>query len=123
MAPILILKSLDEKLRHAVTLAGIKVTPEHSPCLLPGTTKVDTRAGDLLAAYVHDDRNGPYVRASLTNTGGKLGIRIGLGREDGPDDEQWLLSHVLIAMHSKIRMSFGGLEDVAAHVLKRLQGL
>jgi len=122
MAPILILKSFDEKYNHAVTLAGIKVAPSHSPSLLPGTTKADTRAGDLLAAYVHDDRNGPYVRASLTDAGGKPLIKIGLGRKDEPDDEPWHLSHILIAMHSKIRMSFAGLQDVSAHVLKRLQG-
>jgi len=122
MAPILILRSMDGKSNHAVTVAGIKVKAKHSPSLLPGTKRADAQSGDLLAAYVHDDRNGPYVRASLKEIGGKPQIVIGLKRQDDPSDEPWLLSHILIAMHSKIRLSFGGLEDVAAHAIKRLHG-
>jgi hypothetical protein len=57
---------------HAVTVVGMKLSSQHSPC--PATVggakagnsgTADDMSGDLKAVYVHDDRLGPYLRSEL----------------------------------------------------------
>jgi hypothetical protein len=83
------------------------------------------RARDLHALYVHDDRIGPYLRADLEEESNKLMVKLRLIPAPGLSTIQpWQLTHVLIPMHSKIRLSFSGLRKLALRtVLRDIQGV
>lgn len=127
-APVLILESPAG--RHAVAVVGMKVSVQH--VATPVVDKIDDTANDLLGLYIHDDRLGPYLRADLANkdvdrmnplthkrepkTVLELVIprRMVGGAQAGK--ESWTLTHILIPMHAKIRLSFSGLRHVASRV-------
>jgi hypothetical protein len=111
-AQVLILEnpsSRDEA--HAVTVAGMKVG---SPITgLAGTILAD-RASAIDALYVHDDRTGPYLRADIVKRSArKLHLDIGYGFGVKRKSEDWALTHILIPMHGKIRLSFDELRLLA----------
>ena len=112
VSPVLILHKLEqEDVWHAVVVAGIKVDRIHKPCLIG--KGLDDRAGDLAGLYIHDDRIGPYLAAGYETTDSALRLRIDL---DGEADE-WTLTHMLIPMHPKVRLSFGELFEVGLKLL------
>ena len=116
MASILILQREGEKgkERHAVTTAGIKLKEPFTPVPLEGIAEQSTQ---LMGAYVHDDRWGPYVSAVFEKEQDGAWLRY-LPRGVVKEEEKWELTHILIPMHSKIRLSFGGLQEVAMEVAK-----
>jgi len=119
MAPILVLDTPDGKLSHAVTVIGAKLREQHTPELISGI--LDEQASDLLGIYVHDDRYGPYLSTALQRVGkgtSQIEIKVDFGKQKRT--EQWMLTHVIIPMHSKIRLSFQGLRDVGTMVVKAL---
>jgi hypothetical protein len=105
----------------------MKVAREHR--ISPIAKGTDDAANDLLGLYVHDDRLGPYLRAGfatkevqLLNPGtgrleqkARLQLVMSVRLLDASSDslQAWELTHILIPMHGKIRLSFGGLRDVA----------
>lgn len=116
-APVLILKS---KLGtfHAVTAVGMKVRAIHEATLI--SNFLDDSAGDLVSLYIHDDRWGPYLAAELTDFSLQprrldLQIKLSFGSADR-GTEVWQVTHVLISLHSKIRLSFAGLREISQQV-------
>ena len=117
-APIVVMRHGD--LRHAVTVAGMKVRESPVGALVsprapipPGTKPPELRdeAGDLLGLYIHDDRRGPYLRTELLPKDKKPTLNI--STRGGSGSEGWELTHILLPMHNKIRLSFGNLREFA----------
>lgn len=107
---VLILRDSSGNRRHAVTVAGMKVRSPHVETLL--VSGQDDEAGDLQALYVHDDRLGPYLRADVFEEEQSFELKIQLEYAKQPRAEKWTLTHILIPMHNKIRLSFGGLRKI-----------
>ncbi len=109
---------------HAVAVAGMKVARKRA---IVGN--LDDVAADLLGVYVHDDRRGPYLSATLaTKEAGArtkpeivIEHRSSVAHGPQPTKENWELTHLLIPMHSKIRLSFSGLRHVAFHAAGRVR--
>lgn len=114
-APVLIL--LRGSSYHAVTAVGVEMRIESDSALI--IEGIDDRAKELAAVYIHDDRNGPYLRASLTRNIDNLELEIELDNSQGA--ERWTLTHILIPMHLKIRLSFVGLRAIAINIVKSIQ--
>ncbi len=107
ISPVLILAK--GKVAHAVAVAGMKLRWRHS---VDDPKNInDELAADLSAVYVHDDRFGPYMRAEIEDHAGFLDLRL---RSDSQSwDESWHLSHILVPMHHKVRLSLGQLRSTA----------
>ena len=118
-APVLILKqkSHSPPVYHAVTVAGLKRLIKHVPALVGGSPYVDDAAGDMKALYLHDDRNGPYLRADIQKRPGGLELQIDLQKVAADRAEEWIVTHLLVPMHSKIRISFSGLRQIAINLV------
>lgn len=119
MAPILIIDGTSEYKgqRHAVTVAGVKLADPFTPNPLDGVAEQSTQ---LVGAYIHDDRLGPYVSTLFENDNGTGRLRF-LLRGVIEKEQVWEVSHILIPMHPKIRLSFGSLQEVALEVAKWIQ--
>jgi hypothetical protein len=112
ISPVLILESLDKNAAHAVAVAGMRLKESRAAV---STGLLDDGAATLSGLYLHDDRIGPYLRAELRKRYNKAYINIPL--RDFPAGETWRLSHVLIPMHAKIRLSFGELQRASLAVV------
>ena len=109
LAPVLILKKGNSY--HAVTPVGMKIRVPHQQTLI--ATETDDHAGDLLGLYTHDDRLGAYLRAPLTAANdGTPTLALPL-RPPTPGTEAWTVTHVLVPIHSKIRLSLAVLRQLA----------
>ncbi len=107
ISPVLILESVDQDAAHAVAVAGMKLwerMPASKELLVEGSRK-------LAGLYIHDDRIGPYLRAQVKKggPGNRTAPFIKVPLREDPRGEIWRLTHVLIPMHAKIRLSFGEL--------------
>jgi hypothetical protein len=103
----------------------MRVEDSYVPSLISNSTY--ERAHDLRALYVHDDRIGPYMRADLVlaDGGRYLNLNLRLHREAGRPEqtEEWTLTHILIPMHAKIRLSFSSLRALAFLIVSRLHAV
>lgn len=121
MAPILVIARGD--LRHAVTVAGVKIKTNAQHDFVEG---IDDASIALEGLYVHDDRMGPYLQGEFVKIVVKekdkekerAGLR--LGREN---PVEWVITHVLLAVHPKIRLSLKGLRDAGIEFAKTTQAL
>ena len=114
--PILILqhKGLDDSW-HAITAVGMRLLNRHGLTRAPNG--LHDRASELKAIYVHDDRTGPYLRADLQRLdNGGLGLDLRRGR-DRNDIEGWIVTHVLLPTHQKIRTSLSTLRQLAVDLV------
>lgn len=122
-APILLLELLrPTSLLHAVTVAGMKVTKAHKTALIGD--RIDDEAGDVVSLYVNDDRTSPYFRVDLPTRGKRPVLKFKF-LDDNKQIfhlEEWLLTHMLIPMHGKIRLSFAELREMAIDVIHFIQG-
>lgn len=133
IAPILILeRSPDDRLlRHAVTVAGMRLRSPRTASRVANFT--DDVAGDLIALYVHDDRRGAYLRADVKPDAGdqqssKKKLTLTLGPQEGGsyadekwNSEDWNVVIVLIPIHAKIRLTFSDLRRLAVEsIIPRL---
>jgi hypothetical protein len=114
MAPILILSEKSGR-AHAVTVAGVKVDTQARPEVVKQIANISSSISSI---YVHDDRVGPYGKALLEVDGAKLHLK--LDPEGKP--EIWDITHILVAMHPKIRLSFAGLHEAGVTLAKNIQG-
>jgi len=119
IASVLIIQKEDDINYHAVTVAGMKLRhPREITELAQG---IGTVAGDLRALYIHDDRKGPYVRADVVEKNVQGQNRLGLNLEfkslSATEIEPWILSHILIPMHGKVRLSFTDLRELALRMI------
>jgi hypothetical protein len=121
MASILIIQREGNKgvERHAVTVAGIKLAESFTPVASAGIAEQSTQ---LMGAYVHDDRWGPYVSTLLQKDKhvDRALLRY-LARGIVKKAEEWSVTHILIPIHPKIRLSFSGLQEVGIEVAKLIQ--
>jgi hypothetical protein len=114
ISPVLIIAQGDRA--HAVAVAGMKVSEPHVHRLIDPL--MDDRAGDLAALYVHDDRYGPYLKADIRRRRNRLHLQIKL--RNSSSVETWTLSHILIPIHPKIRLSFGELRRAAIRLVREI---
>ena len=119
-APVLIIKRGQQE-SHAVTVAGMKLKQRTMNLDING---IDDKAGDLIALYIHDDRNGPYVKAQLEKLGTGLQLKMEF-KECVPvkAPEEWQLTHILVPTHPKIRLSFTAMRKVALDIVNDFEAL
>ena len=114
-APVLILQDeATSPTYHAVTVAGVKLKPtipSNFQIGAPGSL-VSEKAARCKAIYIHDDRHGPYLRADLNAGASKLQLRIDPERNN-KSAEMWTVTHMLVPVHPKIRLSFSGLRNIS----------
>ena len=108
-APVLVLRAGDQ--HHAVTAVGYSLRPppdpgketarllEHPPYRLKGL-------------YVHDDRLGPYEIADVGPRPGSDRLTLRYAEEP---DRVWELTHILVPLHEKIRISFPSMWQLLVH--------
>jgi hypothetical protein len=122
-APVLLLEEIAAKPRgHAVTVAGMKVRSKHRATMI--SDRIDDEAGDLESLYINDDRSSPYFRVDLPKRGNKATLSFKFLDDYGQLKrlEKWRLSHILIPMHGKIRLSFAALRELAVEVVDSIVG-
>jgi hypothetical protein len=112
MPPILIMMHAnDSNSFHAVTAVGVRLL-EDRPRGNPDNG-IDDISENLEAIYVQDDRTGPYVRANIIRRpDGSLGLDL-LRRREPELADHWIVTHILVPSHSKIRLSFSSLRKLA----------
>lgn len=125
-APVLVIQNLDkENVSHAVTVTGVKLDPSFDS--KPSAIPIVDRAGALKAIYIHDDRVGPYIRANIFKRAADRGLGLNIEYQGAYKDERWLLTHLLVPLHGKIRVTFTGLRRLATSVIiecaKEIQSL
>jgi hypothetical protein len=117
-ATILVLRSIDkDRDDHAVTAVGMKLSDEAPK---PSSGLVISAADRLQCIYLHDDRNGPYLRAFLeSGDSEKCRILIELDENEkiSRRDRDWELTHILLPIHPKIRLSFASLGRCAVYIV------
>jgi len=110
IAPILIIQKPTTLSRHAITAAGIKLQRKHTDP--KEGAALDDLSKDLIGLYIHDDRIGPYLRTRLEERDVKFSGEAGNAKAPfvvierrHHDEEEWLLTHLLMPVHGKIRTS------------------
>ncbi len=124
---------------HAVTVVGLKQAKPSTPGATPfdeisvngSKFRLYRAAQSVVAAYIHDDRIGPYRRAEFTdrsfikNTAplhaeelaSSPGIRIrSRSHSEEPVFEHWAIQYLLLPLHPRIRMTLGDLEKLSIHL-------
>ena len=114
-APVVIMQRKDNpRSRHAVTAAGVQINKQYDPDSDFGGFIDRDLAIELTGIYIHDDRIGPYVPAKLFENANQPYLSFDSQAEA---EQEWLVTHLLIPMHSKIRLSFVGLRRIATQVV------
>jgi hypothetical protein len=108
LAPILIIWNADTNERHAVAVAGVKLRKKHEPILVAAGA-IDDVAGDLIGIYIHDDRLGPYVRTAFEERTVEGKQRPCVIIDEKGQNVQWVLTHLLMPVHGKIRTAIAGM--------------
>ena len=107
-APVLVVKLPNSEHYHAVTVAGMKLDEPRTGA------KVDENiydlAGGLKAIYIHDDRHGPYLKADIKEFGEQMQLDF------VTPQEKWVITHIMLPVHSKIRVSLAMITRVAAEI-------
>lgn len=120
ISPVLILEHPSREISHAVAAVGRGVAETTE---LSGASGIRHRSADLTAIYVHDDRNGPYLKATIrrpTIPKRKQELLIHFELPNG-GEETWRLSHLLIPLHPKIRLSFAQLYTAGLGIASKVQ--
>lgn len=107
----------DAYVGHAVTLAGMKLERGRIPSSRTGMYY--DRSANLKSVYVHDDRVGPYVTAELVNMDDHLVLTWKLGDQL----DRWIVSHILLPVHSKVRLGFAALRKLTLDIVREVAGL
>lgn len=105
---------------HAVTALGFQLSGSERGDL---ESLVPTRSQQLHKIYVHDDRLGPYARATLTpfrvsnveSMPDMEGMRFDIADEKG-EAEHWIVEMLVAAVYPKVRLSIASLVGVAAAI-------
>jgi hypothetical protein len=109
VSPVLIMELRATGDRHAVAVAGMAIAESRTNASFvegrANSLELRHRSKDMMALYVHDDRYGPYLKGSIAKRKEQLLIRY----EIQDRKEEWTLTHILIPLHPKIRLSFGEL--------------
>ncbi len=138
LSPVLVIERIDPghvNEFHAVAVVGMKVS-ESVQGITQATQATHSQPSDRLAAlFVHDDRFGPYLLAALTKNAEGRGVELTIRVEKTPriqdkhtgefscdgdredKTQRWLISHVLIPTHAKLRLSFPELHRISIRVM------
>jgi hypothetical protein len=116
ISPVLIM-DLDKDTSHAVAVAGVGVTKATQPS---ATSAILHRSTDLRALYVHDDREGPYLKATIRRKGKEENLLVHFELPSGKE-ETWVLTHILVPLHPKIRLSFAQLYTAGLDIVYKAQ--
>lgn len=122
LAPVLVIEKHRTDQRHAVTVVGMKLTNVGEQI----AEGLHDTAARLMALYVHDDRHGPYLRADVMrgDQGIQLRMEVSAGREqDTTQLEDWTVTHLIVPLHAKIRLSLVYLRLVGLDFAKDLRAL
>jgi hypothetical protein len=114
ISPVLVMSLQGKNIRHAVAVSGMALAGPRDA--LAESELGHTSAG-LVALYVHDDRNGPYLKTVIRKRQERLMLHLSLRL----GDETWILTHILIPMHAKIRLSFRELYTAGLRILSHNQ--
>ena len=107
-APVLVVKEPNTENYHAVTVAGMKVDEPRTGAAID--EDIYDLSGDLKAIYIHDDRHGPYLKVNVTKSVGKMQLDVVNPKE------KWDVTHILLPVHSKIRISLAMITQVAEEI-------
>jgi hypothetical protein len=121
ISPVLIIEKPGTSDRHAIAAAGVALEAQSGPVLGEQSTEVRHASEDVVGLYVHDDRYGPYLKATIAKRDEDLLIRYEFKSQpqnQKPQAEEWTLTHVLIPLHAKIRLSFGELYRAGVKLLE-----
>lgn len=119
-APVIIMeKKGDLELGHAITGIGYELGPVATPNIVaPGSW---LKSQTMRRIFVHDDRLGPSLSAQLTvesdEDTDKLQLVLNLDRMA---NESWVITHLLLPLHAKIRISLVDLHTIMAELLREL---
>lgn len=117
LPPVLIIHDPPGVIFHAVTAVGMGLHKPRRRTSPIAPDFVDDPSGDLQSLYIHDDRIGPYLKARPKKN--RKSFTITIETEDRL--ENWTVSHILIPMHPKIRLSFGSLHVMARNLVAAVQ--
>ena len=120
ISAVLVLEDDSRTRYHAIAVAGMGVdTAQQLPASDTGI--VDQSQG-MRSIYLHDDRYGPYIKAVQLQRKREFLLRFTVQDSDGSErPETWTLTHILVPMHSKVRLSFGELNRAAGQLSDYVQ--
>jgi hypothetical protein len=106
-----------EGVGHAVTAAGFQMSASDHPAL---QASVPVQSSRLAKLYVHDDRLGPYARATIEpffyhNKRDKIefeGLAFEIGLEGG-EAERWIIDTAIAPVYPKLRLPVASLIALA----------
>ena len=114
-APVIVMeKQDDEELGHAITGIGFELGPVTKPKSV--ATGSWLKSESMRRIFVHDDRIGPSLSAHLKHNREKQ-LVLSL---DGAQDEAWIITHLLLPLHAKIRISLVDLHTIMVELLAAL---
>lgn len=105
----------NEGTQHAVTVVGMKLSENETPYEVKreDVLALSDESGSLRAVYVQDDRIGPYRRGEIDNDDNRLVLKIKKQSHIATGaSERWAVTHILIPLHPKVRVSFNDLRKV-----------
>lgn len=114
-APVLILEQEEKDRYHAVT--GIGFDGAQPARALKKGKRVDFESPQLTRIFVHDDRIGPTVPAKVESDASAVRLTL----EALPDEGAWEVSHILLPLHAKIRISLSELYLIALDLLATIE--
>ena len=123
-APILIIRrttATSITTAHAVTATGVKLVEPTRPRFFAPNIWDYSQA--MTALYVHDDRVGPYEKASVRDADGQLHLLMDeptSAADEVTPKEDWTLTHILLPLHGKIRLSFSSLYNLLLRLTKKI---
>jgi hypothetical protein len=122
ISAVLVLEDETRTRYHAVAVSGMAVDSSGNLLTLNGGI-LDQSEG-MRAIYLHDDRYGPYIKGIPIQRKGQFHLRLIIQNAvEGNREETWTLTHLLIPMHSKVRLSFGELNRASGELADYVQAL
>jgi hypothetical protein len=101
-----LLNTDDDDVFHAIAVAGVKLTATRARDGMPRDA-----SSALSHLYIHDDRLGPYIEAKVKVENKRLILNVPHPSPSRP--EKWEVTHLLMPIHAKIRLSLSATEEFA----------
>jgi hypothetical protein len=115
--PVLIIDHPVQRVRHAITVAGLRVVKGSSTAQ---RNQQYQESQDLVGLFVHDDRMGPYLPTDIKVDEKGDPVLALPNPMDHNTLETWNLTHILIPTHTKIRLSFSSINEIAIRLVSRI---
>lgn len=108
-APVIVARLLnteDDDVFHAVAVAGVKLANTRARDGVPRDA-----SSAMTHLYIHDDRLGPYIETKVKVENKRLILNVPHPSPRRP--EKWQVTHLLMPIHAKIRLSVSTIEEFA----------